>query len=219
MRRILLACLLIGGLEGCATSIVVDQMMTSPGRDDAVEVRSGSELRSRTCPRMGDVDRYRIDAKNRPLYLDLERWELSDEPIRSETGRAHSPARFGKEIEVVMGTSSEGYFPSDLAGENPSVLIRYPKGGPAMGADSLQVLSAPSLEIWYWLDGEARWRKLAIRTERFKKARDRAHALERSTFLLLAVPLDVVMWPLELLVSLGLFKGGSWPMGCPGGCT
>lgn len=215
MKRLAFAFLLPLGLEGCFSSMLIDDIKSSKGREDMVLVKPASGTRVQLCLKVGKINRYRMDAESRPMYLDLDELVLSDEPGRASPGTLGARTPLSDTLEVVIGDSPEGFFPSDLEGSHPSVFLRIPT--PKEGiADSGMPMLSQQASLLLQRDGHAYWLPVDVRTDRYDRRCQQAYAVRKSPWFLAAVPADVITSPLQLYLGL-LFKDVG-PFVCSNGC-
>ncbi|MBK8800482.1 MAG: hypothetical protein IPN71_00210 [Fibrobacteres bacterium] len=215
MKRLVLAFLLPLGLEGCFSSMLIDDIKSSRGREHMVLVKPASGNRVQLCPRVGKINRYRFDAESRPMYLDLDGLVLSDEPRRVSPNAMGTPAPLSDTLEVVVGESPEGFFPSDLEGSHPSVFLRIPIPKEEVADTGMPMLSQQA-SLLVQRHGQAYWLPLDVYTNRYDRRCQQAYAVRKSPWFLVAVPADVVSSPLQLFLWY-VFKDAG-PFVCSNGC-
>jgi hypothetical protein len=192
----------------------------SRGRDDSIRVSPASGLRVMNCPRAGKGHLYRVAADNHPLFLDLDNMILSDSPLPSSPAMVWRSEKaslrpIADTLELVMGDSSEGFFPSDLDGAHPRVFLRVPTIGKLDSAQTVATLAHEG-EILLSRAGRTEWSQVRIHTDDYLRRRENARAFEQAPWFLLTVPVDILTSPFQLMAWY-VFRNGA-PIGCTGGC-
>jgi len=172
------------------------------------------------CPREGRTLAYRVAAQNRPLFLFHDRagWVLGDIPPAPEPRNGRTDASMpalADTLELVLGSSPEGFFPSDLEGPRPRVFLRLPAPDPENPGREAAPLANES-ELLLSRRGRMEWRQVVIRTDRYLERMQTARTLRKSPWFLLTVPADFVTSPFQLF-GWYVFRNGV-PIGCTGNC-
>ncbi len=222
MIRAGLAIVLLFCFSGCFSSMLYKDIISSRGGVDSIRLIPAPGLRVMHCPRVGKSRIYRVKAAHRTLYFNLDDLLLTDSPKPSpkrwpyKRGGSHRPGPVADTLELVMGTSPDGFFPSDVEGPHPSLFLHLPAPEEA-GSGRVITTIASNGSLLLLRAGRLEWSQVLIQTDAYLRRRDNERALRKAPWFLLTVPGDIATGPLQLMI-LFLFRDG-FPMGCPGGCT